>query len=160
MFAACALLLAAGGASAQSANTPVGQWTLKWAFDNTPGMTPTGGMQTICFLPNGTWYSSSFSGWSGRWFQKGINAAGNGDHVRLAGNYAGNVGNDSFELDFVTVNLMTGPWTEWRDNFVFLAWVRTELTRTGRCTVMKALVPTELKAASETKANPMGEPSK
>jgi hypothetical protein len=153
--AACALMLAAGGASAQSAaNTAVGKWTVNWSFDATPGMAPVG-TQEICILAGGTWYSPSFAGWSGRWFQKGMAAAGNGDHVRLTGNYAGNAGNDSFELDFVTVNMMSGPWSEWRDNYAYLGLVRSSFTRAGACTAMKALTPMMLKAAGETKADPM-----
>jgi len=121
-------------------------------------MTPVG-TQQLCFLSNGTWYSTSFPAWGGRWFQKGNSAAGNGDHVSVNGNYAASVGNDVFQLDFVHVNMMTGPWAEWRDNFVYVAWVRTVLTRTGNCGPgPKALAPEAARAAAATKANPMGEP--
>jgi hypothetical protein len=129
-FAAAALL--AGGQAFAQVNNPVGLWTIQGWTDNAPGM-PAGGVQNICFLAGGTWFSTTFPGWTGLWFQKGAAAAGNGDRVRMLGNYANNVGNDSLEIDFVNGNLMTGPWTEWRDNFVFVAWARSSLTRIGNC---------------------------
>jgi hypothetical protein len=142
-LAGVSLLALAGSASAQVApNNPVGLWVVNWSFDDSAPMAPVG-TQTICFLANGTWYSTSYSGWNGLWFQKGNSAAGNGDHVSLNGNYAANVGNDVFQLDFVHVDLMTGPWTEWRDNFVSHYWVRSAFTRKGRCA---ALAPNEEKA--------------
>lgn len=57
------LILAAGTALAA---TPVGQWNDKayiW-----PDL-KSGAMQGICFLADGTWYSTTFSGWNGRWKQ-------------------------------------------------------------------------------------------
>lgn len=112
---------------AQAGNTPVGRWSMTFYNDATPNMTPMA-TQTLCFLPAGTWVGS-FPGWAGRWFQKGVAAAGNGDRVRVTGNYANGVGNDSAELDFNNVNNMTGAWSEWRDNFTFLVWTRVVLTR-------------------------------
>ena len=157
---ACVLILATvNGASAQAPNNPAGfWWTVNWSFDNSAPMAPVG-TQQICFLANGTWWSP-FPGWHGRWFQKGNIAAGNGDHVSVNGNYAANVGNDTFQLDFVHVNMMTGPWAEWRDNFVFVAWVRAVLTRAGQCGPEPVLSPTAARAAASTKANPMGEPAR
>jgi hypothetical protein len=157
IFAIALALANAAAVSAQAPNNPVGAWTLNWSFDNSAGMTPVGSQQ-ICFLSNGTWYSPSFAGWHGLWFQKGNNAAGNGDHVSLNGNYAGNIGNDSFQLDFVTVNLMTGPWAEWRDNFVFVAWIRASLTRTGKCGPGPILAAKAAADAASTTGNPGGGP--
>ncbi len=114
-------------AQAQAGNTPVGRWSMTFYNDNTPNLTPMA-TQTLCFLPAGTWVGS-FPGWNGRWFQKGVAAAGNGDRVRVTGNYANGVGNDSAELDFNNVNNMTGAWSEWRDNFTFFVWTRVILTR-------------------------------
>jgi hypothetical protein len=134
LILATAALLAAGQAFAQ-VNNPVGLWTIQSWTDNAAGM-PAAGVQDICFLggpTNGTWFSTTFPGWTGLWFQKGAAAAGNGDHLRMLGNYANNVGNDAMEVDFVNGNLMAGPWTEWRDNFVFVAWTRATLTRIGTC---------------------------
>ncbi len=95
-------------------NTPVGHWKMKFFNDDSPNLSQTA-TQKVCFLANGTWYGTTFPNWHGHWFQKGSNAAGNGDRVRVFGNYAEGVGNDSGELDFVNAKLMTGPWTEWRD---------------------------------------------
>jgi len=114
-------------AYAQAGNTPVGRWSLTAYNDNTPNMS-TMATQTVSFFANGTW-TGSFPGWGGRWFQKGVNAAGNGDRVRIVGNYANGVGNDSAEIEFHNVNHMDGAWSEWRDNYVFLAWARVVLTR-------------------------------
>ena len=89
--------------------------------------------QNICFLAGGTWFGTTFPAWAGRWFQKGNNAAGNGNRVRLNGNYAGGVGNDSAEIDFDNLKLMTGAWNEWRDGFPFFVWTRVVLARIGNC---------------------------
>ncbi len=155
-FAAVFLVLALAGITpghAQAPNNPVGKWTLNWSVDKSPGMAPVGSQQ-ICFLANGTWYSPTFSGWHGLWFQKGNNASGNGDHVSMLGNYAGNVGNDAMQLDFVTVNLMAGPWVEWRDNFVFVNWIRAAATRVGPCGPSPNLTAEAEKAAAATSKNP------
>lgn len=61
-------LLLMGFGSAAFAASPVGQWNVTFYLE--PGLT-TGATQGICFLSNGTWYSSTFSGWNGDWFQKG-----------------------------------------------------------------------------------------
>ena len=135
-------VLAAGGEAAGqlAPNNPVGLWTAKWAFDTSAPMAQVG-TQQVCFLSNGTWVGTTFPGWSGHWFQKGNAAAGMGDHVSASGNYASNVGNDAWQFDFVTVNMMTGPWVEWRDNFTYLAYVRTVFTRTGTCGADMAVSP-------------------
>src|SRR3954447_14283704 len=43
----------------------------------TPGLT-TGAAQRICFQPDGSWFSTTFSGWQGTWFQKGDRLRWNG----------------------------------------------------------------------------------
>lgn len=108
-------------------NTPVGHWELRGFNDDSPNLSLLA-TQRICILANGTWYSTTFPNWHGRWFQKGNNAAGNGNRVRLLGNYANGVGNDSAELDFVNTRSMNGPWTEWRDVDAsrFRVWVRVQ----------------------------------
>ncbi len=95
-------------------NTPVGHWRVTPYMDDSPNLTK-GQTQEICFVADGTWYGTMFPNWGGKWFQKGNNAAGNGDRVRLVGNWADGAGNDSAELDFVNRRLMTGPWSEWTD---------------------------------------------
>jgi hypothetical protein len=131
VFASAATLAEAQG------NTPVGRWNLAAYNDATPNMNLMAN-HTICFVATGpgvgTWVGS-FPGWNGRWFQKGLNVAGHGDRVRLVGGYANGAGNDAAELDFNNINNMTGPWSEWRDNFAFLAWAKVVLTRINQsCT--------------------------
>jgi hypothetical protein len=135
LAAVCAIVTALGStraALAQAPNNPVGQWSISFFVDNNASM-PQSATQTLCFLANGTWYSPSFAGWHGRWFQKGNNSAGNGDILSIIGNYSNNAGNDSAALEFVSVNLMTGAWNEWRDNFTFVNWTRASVNRTGKC---------------------------
>ena len=65
MTVAIFLILAAGTALAAS---PAGQWNYKgyiW-----PDLKP-GPEQGICFVADGTWYSTTFKGWGGQWIQDG-----------------------------------------------------------------------------------------
>jgi len=66
------LILAAGTALAAS---PVGQWDYR-SFVG-PNLTQEA-KQGICFLADGTWFSTTFHGWNGLWFQ-------NGDRIRFYG---------------------------------------------------------------------------
>jgi hypothetical protein len=141
-LAATLLALASAQPAQAQANTAVGRWRLSFFNDNTPGLAPMA-IQDICILANGTWYSPSFMGWRGRWFQKGTVPAGNGDRVRMLGNYANGVGNDGAEIEFVTVNMMTGAWTEWRDfPNAFFVWTRVTLIRSApTCPPMPQAAP-------------------
>lgn len=132
-LAVAALTLAvftAGAAFAQAPNNPVGLWNFQAFDDNTPGLNALGN-QDICFLANGTWFGVNFPGWGGRWFQKGNNAAGNGDRVRLLGNWASGDGNDSAEIHFISLGSMTGGWHEWTDGFGFVLWLQISGRRIG-----------------------------
>ena len=68
-----ATLLAATNAA--MAASPVGLWDVQ--FFNEPEIA-FGTDQGICFEADGTWFSPTFSGWQGTWFQKG-------DRVRWVG---------------------------------------------------------------------------
>ncbi|HET6376365.1 MAG TPA: hypothetical protein VFF88_09975 [Methylocella sp.] len=46
----------------------MGLWKVTFYLE--PGLS-LGASQNICFLANGTWYSTTFSNWKGDWFQKG-----------------------------------------------------------------------------------------
>jgi hypothetical protein len=56
------LIISAGTALALS---PVGQWN----FTSYPANHNPAPTQGICFLNNGTWYSTTFIGWNGLWNQ-------------------------------------------------------------------------------------------
>ncbi len=60
--------MAFGTAANAMAASPVGQWTVTFYSD--PNLAPTG-TQGICYLANGTWFSTTFSNWKGDWFEKG-----------------------------------------------------------------------------------------
>ena len=124
------VLCATVAAFAQAPNNPVGLWNFQAYNDNSPALTPMG-TQNICFLANGTWYGTTFPNWNGRWFQKGNNLAGNGDRVRILGNWAFGAGNDSAEISFINLNLMTGGWHEWTDGFGVFFWIQITGRRIG-----------------------------
>jgi hypothetical protein len=139
ILAVLACLLAAGGAAAQppapTINSPVGLWKL-YSYDDAQAAMPLSGVQEVCFQAGGTWFSPQFPGWGGIWFQKGINGAGNGDRVRVLGNWNQAGGNDSAELDFIHTPLMAGTWTEWTDSAYpppppFNLWARVKLCYLG-----------------------------
>lgn len=156
------LLIGSDAAFAQATN-PVGQWQASAFNDPTPNLTPLA-TQTLCFRANGTWFGT-FPGWRGSWFQKGANAAGNGNRVRILGNFlsGGNTGagNDSAEFDFINSNLMTGPWNEWIDVALNGStagfWLRISATRTSNaCTI--APVPPATFGPNEEQRMPWGTP--
>jgi hypothetical protein len=97
--------------------------------------------QNICFRPDGTWYSTTFDGWSGRWFQKGTGGAGRGDRVRVLGNYLSGRGSDSGELEFVHLKLLSGLWTEWMGDLSFVNWTRANLNRISRFCPASTVAP-------------------
>jgi hypothetical protein len=111
---ALALALFAGAAGAQP-NSAIGLWNVVAHDDTNPGM-PIVGAQQVCILGNGTWYSPTYPGWAGVWYQKGFaGAPGLGNRVRLLGNWQpGAPFADAAELDVIHLTMMTGPWTEWR----------------------------------------------
>ena len=72
-LAAASLLIGVG--AAQAAPSPVGQWRVTFFLE--PNLT-TGATQNICFKADQTWYSSTFPGWKGYWYQDGIRLRWNG----------------------------------------------------------------------------------
>jgi hypothetical protein len=121
------LILAAGTALAAS---PVGQWDFK-GF-SMPDLKP-GPLQGICFVAgitnsdgtlSGIWYSTTFAGWSGQWFQ-------NGDRIRFYGT-TGSVSTAEFG-QFISNNRFSGEYV----HFIPPAPVATNslgnfsMTRTG-----------------------------
>jgi hypothetical protein len=100
------VLIAMGGLipSLALADFPAGQWTMTSYSEVNVGPKTDG----ICIQDGGTWYSDTFSGWSGKWFRKG-------NDIHLHGNYSTGDGNTAFELTLINFRLLTGYLQEWRD---------------------------------------------
>ena len=56
------------GMNAAMAASPVGQWNAKFYIE--PNLAK-GATQGVCYEPDGTWFSTTFAGWHGGWFQDG-----------------------------------------------------------------------------------------
>lgn len=56
------------GMNAAVAASPVGQWNVTFYLE--PNLTK-GVTQGVCYKADGTWFSTTFAGWHGGWFQKG-----------------------------------------------------------------------------------------
>ena len=54
------------GADAAVAASPVGQWNVTFYIE--PNLAK-GATQGVCYEPDGTWFSTTFAGWHGGWFQ-------------------------------------------------------------------------------------------
>lgn len=100
--------------------------------------------QHICFMPysavgtsiQGTWYSTTFPDWNGRYYQEG-------DEVKMTGDYAGDVGHDHMTVFHTTYDvpgqikaMAFKDWTEWREDGRYgriIGWGNTKLERIGKC---------------------------
>jgi hypothetical protein len=82
--------------------------------------------QEMCLLKNGTWYSASYPGWSGKWFKIGKN-------LRMHGNFEFNLvnGNDSIELTKILPKLLTGYWQEWMDDGSYENYITVKFEKMG-----------------------------
>jgi hypothetical protein len=112
-------------ASVQAA-PPVGQWKVTFYEDD--GGFAFSGTQSLCFEggPNkGTWYSPTFTGWTGDWWRKG----GSSDVIIIKGNYNSGLGNDGAKVELISISLMAGSWFEWTDNGSFLNWTQVKLIK-------------------------------
>ena len=87
---------------------PDGLWTATYYSEVSGGS----GTQGICIVADGTWYSTTFPAWSGKWYRKG-------NDVHIHGNYAAGAGNDAWELTRISNSLITGYWQEWSDDGTF-----------------------------------------
>ena len=102
--------------------------------------------QAICFLPpivvgnsiQGTWYSTSFPDWNGRYYQEG-------DEVKMTGDYANEVGHDHMTLQHTTYDVQGSvrgmafkDWTEWREDSAYgniIGWGNATMVRAGKCEI-------------------------
>jgi hypothetical protein len=113
------LVPAAWGAAG---NTPVGIWSGDVHNDEDSNFVPIGIQgRLMCFQPDGIWYMIDDPAIKGRWFQKGISGAGNGNHVRILGHGRDQYGtpggsNQTAEVSFIHNDLMTGHAIGWVDN--------------------------------------------
>ncbi len=93
-------------ASASFAATPVGLWDIKSYKE--PGLT-FGVANKVCYLTNGTWYSITFPGAQGDWFQKG-------DRIRSTAYSPQNGWNHALFGQFASNALFTGEYIGFLNN--------------------------------------------
>ena len=114
-----ALALAVGHSSAASANLKPGQYDV-------------GGLEQICLVNDGTWYSPTFPSWHGLW-----QIVGNEDKAIIFGHFddgLGDVGEDSMILEKGGLD-----WTEWPDDFSYTLFLDdTPITRVKKTCDAKA----------------------
>lgn len=93
-----------------------------------PGLYEIDGIQEICLLSNGTWFSPTFSGWGGTW--ENNTATGALAKTLIRGNYASGAGNDS-----IIVKRSVAGWNEWRDSETYAAdYDPVTWSKIGTCT--------------------------
>jgi hypothetical protein len=120
MAVAVFLIIAAGTAFAA---TPVGQWN--FTSYNDPNL-KAGPLQGLCFVADGTFYSTTFSGWNGQWIQIG-------DRIRFYGTtgvlstaeFGQFISNTRFSGEFAHFSPTTPVATSSSGNFIV---TRTSLT--------------------------------
>ena len=131
-----ASVLAAGAlapSAASASGLKVGEWSV-------------GGIQHICLVADGTWYSTTFSTWSGHWELVGL-----GDDKSIVyGNYtvgSPGVGNDSFVVGKGNLS----DWTEWHDFTVKVGFLDDTLWTF----ISKKCGPPAVVSAQTVRHNPM-----
>ncbi len=75
-----------------------------------PGQYSAGGLQDICLVSDGTWYSPTFANWGGQWFTETYQ----GENAVVFGNYNSGAGNDS-----MVINGTKLLWMEWSDDLTY-----------------------------------------
>jgi hypothetical protein len=77
-----------------------------------PGLWSANGIQEICLVSGGTWYSPTYANWGGDWIVQVITGEEKGT---LVGNYNSGAGNDSF-----VVKGSVMAWNEWSDDLSYV----------------------------------------
>jgi len=72
-----------------------------------PGLWSANGIQEICLVSDGSWYSPSFGSWGGVWVAQTFLGTETGT---LVGNYNSGAGNDS-----MVIKKSKFTWNEWHD---------------------------------------------
>ncbi|SMF96480.1 hypothetical protein SAMN02949497_3880 [Methylomagnum ishizawai] len=93
-------------ASAAFAATPVGLWEIRSYRESGLNF---GTVNQVCYLTNGTWYSLSFPGANGEWFQKG-------DRIRSTAFSPQNGWNHALFGQFASNTLFTGEYIGFLNN--------------------------------------------
>lgn len=127
------------------------KWHITGYIDHTSNHTQVA-TQEICFLPyivvgtsiQGSWYSTSFPDWNGRYYQEG-------DEIKMTGDYAEDVGHDHMTLLHTTYDvpgqvrgMAFKDWTEWREDGAYgniIGWGNAKLERVGKCHLFTADLP-------------------
>ena len=97
------------------------------AFGLRPGSYELGGIEAICLVKGGSWYSETFAGSSGSWFVGPTFE----DATLIFGHYANGTGSDS-----LVVTKGTADWMEWDSSTgaqVFMDNIKVVPTP-GKCT--------------------------
>ena len=103
VLAVALVLLIPGMVLAKACPPPPGQYDL---------VVDGASLQQICLEAAGTWYGTTFPGWSGQYVVD--------DKVLyLFGNYQGGAGNDTMVFGKCG-HKKDGTWIEWRDGFSFV----------------------------------------
>jgi hypothetical protein len=71
------------------------------------GLYNADGLQEICLVSDGTWYSPTYANWGGLWTV--VNGVGH-----IFGNYNSGAGNDS-----LVIKAGGGSWMEWSDDLTY-----------------------------------------
>ena len=118
--------------------------------------------QNLCFMPyaivgnsiQGTWYSTTFPDWNGRYYQEG-------DELKMTGDYANDVGHDHMTLQHTTYDvpgqvrgMAFKDWTEWREDGAYgniIGWGNAMIVRAGKCSFPHSFDIPEILAPEEIK---------
>ena len=105
---------------------PVGQWNVTF-YNDDAGFTQ-GATQGICFEggpSKGTWYSTTYAGWSGDWWRKG----GISEVIMFHGNYDSGAGNSAAKVELINTSSMAGSSMTWGDSGSSTGWDQVRLNK-------------------------------
>jgi len=99
------------------------------------------GSQGICIVDDGTWYGTTFSGWSGKWFRKS-------NDIHLQGNSNSGAASDALELTRISPILLTGYWQNWINSGSSNNWLTVRVNFVGATCDPPAAIPSQQAAST------------